>query len=254
MQHLGCIESSTFASTQVAIEIVPHKDPKMSPANLINVIFHVAAGTIGLGLGFTILAIKKGTPLHLRLGKYFAYSAIAVCFSAAIGLVFFRFLPLFAVLTVLVFYQLISGWRAAHTKHAGPGTIDAVWTAFGAVCATALVPILISHQEMATPTVIYSTLGGLATILFYDVVRWTFPRSWHETLWIYEHVYKMIGTLFGLLSAFVGNVVRFGQPWSQVLPSAIGILFVGWFFSKIYMRKNGYEFLSLSNMQESAKP
>lgn len=216
----------------------------MSPANLINVIIHITAGSIGLGLGFTILAIKKGTPLHLKLGRYFAYSAIIVCFSAALGLVFFRFLPLFAVLTVLVLYQLIGGWRTAHTKQAGPAAIDAVWTAFGTVCAIALVPKLFSHLELTTPTVLYSTLGGLAVILIYDVVRWTFPRSWHETLWIYEHVYKLIGTLFGMLSAFVGNVVRFGQPWSQILPSLIGLMVIAWFFIKINMRRNEYGLLS----------
>lgn len=221
----------------------------MSPANLTNVIIHVVAGTVALGIGFSILAIKKGTPLHQTLGRYFAYSAIVVCFSAALGLMCFRFLPLFAVLTVLVFYQLISGWRTAITKHAGPTTIDAVWTAAGMACTIALVPILVSHLELTTPTVLYSTLGGLATVLLYDAIRWTFPRSWHETLWIYEHVYKLIATLFGMLSAFVGNVVRYGQPWSQMLPSLLGLIVIAWFFRKIYQRKNEYEFLSIQKSQ-----
>jgi hypothetical protein len=28
------------------------------------------------------------------------------------------------------------------------------------------------------------------------------------------------------LSAFVGNVVRWGQPWSQIAPSVLGVLVI----------------------------
>jgi len=53
-------------------------------------------------------------------------------------------------------------------------------------------------------------------------VRWLFPKRRHARLWRYEHIYKILGCLFGMLSAAVGNTVRVGQPWSRLAPTAIG--------------------------------
>ncbi len=206
--------------------------------NLINIVIHVFAGTVGLIIGFVLLARKKGDSTHRKWGKIYAFFVFVVCLSAAIGVTAFRFLPLFAVLTVLVFYQLISGWRVIYTKGSGPKLIDGIITFIGIFATVALVPILFANAELANPSVLYSSLGALITILFYDVVRWVFPKNWHKTLWKYEHVYKLVATLFGMVSAFVGNVVRFGQPYSQILPSIIGILIILGFFVKIYRGQN----------------
>jgi uncharacterized membrane protein len=75
----------------------------------------------------------------------------------------------------------------------------------------------------AAASVMVSTLAALALLLAYDAARWLFPRRWHAALWRYEHVYKILGCLFGMLSAAVGNTVRAGQPWSQLAPSVLGI-------------------------------
>jgi hypothetical protein len=37
-----------------------------------------------------------------------------------------------------------------------------------------------------------------------------------------------------MLSALVGNVIRAGQPWSQVAPSAVGMLVIVYFFARIH--------------------
>ena len=203
----------------------------MSPLHFANIAVHVAAGTIGLGIGFTTLAKTKGTSAHRRLGRLFCYATLVVCGSATVGLIFFRFIPVFAVLTVLVLYQLVSGWRSVYTQDRGPSGIDAVWTLLAALCSAALVPVVLGA---GSDIVVRSSLGGLAAILAYDTVRWAFPRHWYRALWRYEHGYKLIASIFAMLSAFVGNVVRIGQPWSQIAPSAIGIMVILYFFYRIY--------------------
>jgi uncharacterized membrane protein len=205
----------------------------VAPEHLANVAIHVAAGMVAMGCGFAILAMTKGTSLHRRLGKGFSYFTLVVCHAAATGLILFRFLPIFAVLTLLVLYQLVSGWRSAHTKRDGPSGFDAIWTLVAAVFTVYLVPIVIS-QTIGARAVVFSTFGALATIVLYDTIRWLFPRAWHYVLWRYEHSYKLLSALFGMLSAFVGNVVRVGQPWSQLVPSAAGILVIIYFFFQIY--------------------
>lgn len=201
----------------------------MTPAHVANIALHVAAGTAGLAMGSYILATRKGTAAHRRAGRYFSWFTLIVCASAAVGLVWFRFLPLFAVLTVLVLYQLVSGWRSAHTRERGPAPFDAAWTALAIVGSVALYPTLLSQTKGAR-VVVYSTLGGLGFILLYDAIRWLFPRRWYATLWPYEHSYKLISSIFAMLSALVGNVVRVGQPWSQLAPSVLGTLVIAYFF------------------------
>jgi len=206
----------------------------------INVAIHVGAGIIGIGLGFLQLVRPKGDTRHGRTGRWFLGAALVVTGSAAVGLIAFRFLPTFAVLTVLATYVAVGGWRVAQTRAAGPGTIDLWWTLAGVVGAIALFPVLLGapHTGSSSSVVVWSSFGGLATVLVYDLIRWTFPRRWFERLWLPEHIYKVNSALFGMLSAFAGNVVRWGQPWSQIAPSAIGIavIFYWWWRAASFSR------------------
>ncbi len=195
----------------------------MTTPHKINLAVHIIAGAAGLLIGCTLLARAKGTRLHRKWGRWFAYAGLVVALSAAIGSVFFRFLPLFAVLNIAVLYELVSGWRVTYTRGDGPVAFHALWTVTGVAATVLLVPVLMAKPEAAPPVIAYSTLGALAILLVHDTVRWAFPRRWHQVVWQYEHVSKIVAALFGMLSAFVGNVVRFGQSWSQALPWALGV-------------------------------
>jgi len=201
----------------------------MTP-HFFNIGIHVITGSIALIIGFTMLAQAKGTPAHRRMGRIFCYFTLAVCCSAIVGTIFFRFVPVFAILSIMVPYQLIGGWRSVYTRDQGPALVDVAFTLAALVCLIVLTPTVLAFPAQA-PVVVYSSLGALATILFYDLVRWLFPRRWYRVLWKYEHAYKLIASIFAMLSALVGNVVRAGQPWSQIAPSALGfivILYVLW--------------------------
>ncbi|MFC0254595.1 hypothetical protein [Massilia consociata] len=205
----------------------------MSLQHLLNLAAHIATGSAAICLGLALLAGAKGTPGHRRHGRLFAALTLVVCVTGIIGNVFFRFTPVFAVLTLLVAYQLLSGWHVVYTKDAGPNRIDTLLAVCAAAWAIGLVPVLFSAgaRAGAAPTVVYSSLGGLVFLLAYDAARWCFPRHWHASLWRYEHIYKLVASLFAMLSAAVGNLVRFGQPWSQLLPSVLGIMVIvvfGW--------------------------
>lgn len=201
----------------------------MNSAHLANILLHVSCGTVAILIGFYLLARRKGTADHRRWGRRFGLFTALVVLSAAVGLLWFRFLPLFAVLTILVGYQLLSGWRVIYTKAAGPAAQDALWTALTAVGALLLTPVLFARYQ-GDPAVLWSTLAALGAILLYDVLRWWFPQHWYARLWRYEHIYKLIASVFAMLSALAGNVLRDWQPWSQLLPSALGISLIAIFF------------------------
>jgi len=203
--------------------------------HLFNLTLHVGAGLVGIGLGLAMLLRTKGTEWHRRRGRQFVACVLVVTGTAALGSAMFRFMPMFVVLTVLTLYQVVSGWRAVRNKQAGPGAFDAAWTAAAIVATIVLLPILLSAPARGNsqPIVVLATLGALAFIPSYDAVRWLMPRRWFATLWIYEHVYKLVSSLAALLSAFAGNVVQWGQPWSQILPSVLGTLVIVYFFVRL---------------------
>lgn len=200
----------------------------MTLSHILNLVVHVGAGIAGITLGVLQLARAKGDLRHRKIGRLFMYAVLTVTGSALVGTIAFRFMPLFAVLTLLTTYVAVGGWRVAHTRAAGPQGIDLAWTLVGVALAAALVPVVLDtpHEGNSRPVVVWSTLGALGMVLAYDLLRWTFPRRWFARLWLPEHIYKVFSALFGMVSAFVGNVVPWGQPWSQVAPSAIGILLI----------------------------
>jgi uncharacterized membrane protein len=204
--------------------------------HLLNITIHIACGIAAMAIGFLILAMNKGTERHRRLGRRFAWLTLTVCATGVVGNVLFNFIPLFAILTLLVLYQFLGAWRAVVTKARGPALIDAALTATAAIAGFTLAPIVLLATE-DSPAVIHSTLAALAMVIGYDTLRWLFPAHWHASLWRYEHVYKSIASLFAMLSAASGNVIRFGQPWPQLLPSAIGMAAIFWMMWATWRRR-----------------
>jgi len=209
----------------------------MSQPHLINISLHILAGSAAILLGFFLLAKTKGTPEHRRHGRLFVWLTLLVCATAAIGNLLFGYRPVFAVLTVLVLYQLLSGWRAVYTRAGGPQAIDGAMT-FAALVAGLLILLrLLDDDSGQRAIVVLSSLGALATILLYDGGRWLFPRSWHAVLWRYEHIYKLLASLFAMLSAAAGNLLRVGQPWTQLGPSVLGLLCIAWYWRRLYLQQ-----------------
>jgi uncharacterized membrane protein len=208
----------------------------MTTLHLLNIGVHILAGSAAIVLGLYLLGKPKDAILHRKRGRVFVLLTAVVCLSAAIGNAVFRFMPLFAVLTVLVSYQLLSGWHVIYTRTKGPDALDAGLLLGAVLLSAVLVRRLFLDGAMAgaSASVMWSTLAALALLLAYDVARWLFPRRWHATLWRYEHIYKILGCLFGMLSAAVGNTVRAGQPWSQLAPSALGLVAVMWCMLRTY--------------------
>ncbi|WP_442587081.1 hypothetical protein ACSBL2_13630 [Pedobacter sp. AW31-3R] len=77
-----------------------------------------------------------------------------------------------------------------------------------------------------SPVVTYSTLGALLLVTVYDLVRSRLSTDFRRQAAIYEHVYKMISAMSGLASAFAGTVLPQYHPYSQFLPSVLGLCWI----------------------------
>jgi uncharacterized membrane protein len=201
--------------------IIPH--PVM---HITNIVLHVAIGTCGILIGLWIMLRPKGNAVHRKRGHWFLIAIGGVVVTAAVGLIFFRYMPVFAVLTIVIGYQTWSGVRAIKNKQHGPQRLDAIVTVLATLLLSVAAYTLFNapqgqvQGQPGAPSLALkiAALSGGVLLLTYDILRWTFPRHWHATLFTYEHTYKMIASVSGLVSAVTGNVIRVGQPWSQLLP------------------------------------
>jgi uncharacterized membrane protein len=200
----------------------------ITTAHTTNIALHVLIGATGILIGLLVLFSTKGDAIHRQRGRWFLWAVGGVIVTAVLGLTLFRYMPVFAVLTVAVGYQTYSGLRAIRNKARGPQAVDALTTAVATVLlvVVAYTLFLAPSGQAGAPSFALkmAAVSGGVILLTYDIVRWAFPRRWHATLWQYEHTYKMIASLSGLVSAVSGNVIRVGQPWSQLLPI---LFFVG---------------------------
>lgn len=203
----------------------------------LNVTLHVMCGVVALGLGFVQLLSAKGSGRHASIGRGFVRASWLVVGTAAMGLALFRFNAFLAVLTLLVGYWTLSGVRALRIRHTGPTLLDGAVSISTLVVAALFVYYLPRVQLPWVPAVIYSTLSTLVVVALYDLARFTFPQRWFASLWLYEHLVKMIGAHSTMVAAFFGTVLPSLQPFSQILPPLIWSALQIGFVIHVYRRR-----------------
>ena len=203
-----------------------------------NIIVHITAGSIALLLGIIALTSKKGAKLHTKSGKWFLRLLVIVVFTGLLGVFVFGRNTFLLVITLLSAYQGFSGYRALQSKNNKPKVIDISMAVITLLSAFYFMYYIKRIGFFWTPVIIYSTLGALFTVISYDFIRYLIPNSKYGKLWFYEHIYKMIGAFTALLAAFIGTVFASYQPYSQILPSAFGIILQIGFLTYYYKNSN----------------
>ena len=188
-----------------------------------NVVVHVLFGTLALVLGLVQLVTRKGGASHRARGRWFLGSVWIVVGTATTGIVLFRPRADLVAVTLLTAYWAWSGLRALRTRHVGPVAQDALVSVCALVASVLLVLYLQTARVPWAPAVVYSTLATLVVVSLYDLARFAFPARWFETLWLYEHLVKMIGAHSSVITAFSGTVLWAWQPYSQLVPSTLWV-------------------------------
>ncbi len=203
----------------------------------INILVHVAAGTLALLTGLLALIAKKGRYLHKRSGQIFLVCLGVVILTGLVGVFIFKLNTFLLVITVLSGYLGYSGYRVLKNK-----TNKLLFTdVFMAFCALLSAAYFLYYFKtiglMWSPVIIYSTVGYLLLIVSFDLGRYFLPTPIYAHLWMYEHILKMISAFSALLSAFTGTVLPQYHPYSQFLPSVFGSL-LAIIFMRVYYLKN----------------
>ncbi len=199
-------------------------------AHSINLIIHVLAGTLALGLGLIAILSSKGGRLHTRSGLLFIYAYTVVVTTAILGLLIFEFRSFLAVVTILSIYDVFSGYRALQLRGHRPQAVDKAASIVGALTPWIFVTAMHYAHLPWAPALTWSILGGLILITSYDLLRNILPETWLRKVWVQEHLYKMMSAYVAITSAFAGTVFPQYMPWAALLPSVVGFTVILSFF------------------------
>jgi len=196
----------------------------MEILHVINIAIHVTAGSIALLTGLVALSVKKGGKTHLLSGRIFTWMMGIVILTGLMGVFAFKRNTFLLVLTLLSGYNCFSGIRALKLAGKKPEAPDHWAPALVMAAAVYYLYYIHSIGLYWSPVIIYSTIGALFLITIYDLSKALFPVSLLKKAVIYEHIYKMVSALSGLASAFTGTVFPDHKPYSQFLPSVLGLM------------------------------
>jgi hypothetical protein len=192
----------------------------------INIFIHVLAGTLALVTGIIALTAAKGGNAHVLSGRFFARLVAIVIATGLIGVLVFGRNNFLLVITLLSGYNCFSGIRVIRLKGRAPDILDQGIAV--AVMVSALYYLYFIRQAgfYWAAAVVLSTVGALFLVTTWDLARAAFSAGFRRKALLYEHVYKMVSAFSGILSAFTGTVFPHYQPYSQLLPSAMGLGYI----------------------------
>ena len=174
------------------------------------IIIHVLAGIGALIFGALAIILKKNTPKHKPVGRFYFYCmttifVTGVFLSVCKGLLFLFFIAIFT------YYSTIIAYRALRLKnlHNGqkPAKIDWIVEAIAGVTFVGLIIFAVHYyiQNKDMNALIPLTFG---TFGLWGVIRNTkrLLSKPKETLyWLKMHIGNMLGSYIGAITAFVVN-------------------------------------------------
>lgn len=192
-----------------------------------NILIHIIAGTLALGIGIAPFVTAKGGRNHQRFGRLYLMLMSIVILTALAGVFFFRDRPFLTLITIHSSYVTFTGFRALKYKTIGPGRIELMAALVLLGVASLFVWNLQSINIVWHMSVIYYLLGFLMVILIYDFLRIFKVLQWPQA-WLPEHFLKMTSSFSALFSAAAGTVLTGWEPWSQIGSSSLGTLLLIW--------------------------
>lgn len=237
----------------------------MDPSKL-PLMLHIAAGTVALATFWTAGLVRKGTPLHRRVGQVYLLAMLGIVLTGIplVLQVIARGQPVGALfltyLLVLVGNGTWSAWRAIRERRdrtAFYGSMHWFVTALTAACGLAI--IALGVQTGALLLQVFGSVGVFAGI--------GALRSWRRSAtdpawWLKEHYGAMIGNGVATHIAFFGIGLRSLLPgvdpqllqhFAWFTPLA-GSLVAAWWLGRKYGRAGAPRQTSPSSSQPSPVP
>jgi hypothetical protein len=190
---------------------------------------HIGAGFCAVLIGVLPVLSRKGSRLHRRSGRIFA-TLMTVLLICAWGMTALRPDAYFLGLSSTASLTLFSGLRVLGRKRPDlrPGErarpLDWIVTLGAAAIGVLVIGLAGSGRGSGPPQILIALAWGVLSLAGWDLWRFARPRDWpfSPELWLYEHLWKMLGAWSAVLSAFSGNFLSFlPPPWSALWPTVV---------------------------------
>ncbi|MFC4526306.1 hypothetical protein ISN76_19225 [Dyella halodurans] len=206
-------------------------------ANDVNIAVHIGMGAGGLICGLWPLLSRKGGVVHRRSGRVFVVMAGMVLGTAILADIFLYVPIALIAVTLSASYQYISSLRSLALRNRYPSTVDAILAIVALIGCAWIVLSKGTGTASWTPAIAYSTAAYVACMALYDLSRPFWAAYWLRRVRPLDHGLKMTGCYFAMLSSGAGNLLKHAQPWSQVIPSSLGIMVMVVFLSSYFGRR-----------------
>lgn len=207
---------------------------------------HIGAGLLCVGLGVVPLVTRKGGRLHRLSGRAYVI-VMAVLLVAAWIMTAMHFSAYLLALSAMATLNLFSGLRVLGRKRPDIRLEDRAkpldWVVAAIIMAISLVTLyLVFTGRTGSTFAVSASLSGVGLVYgVYDLWRFSGPTAWplSPSLWMYEHLVKMLGAYSAVVSAFSGNFMTFiPAPWSQLWPSMVfQVLALAWIIKLMLQRR-----------------
>lgn len=191
------------------------------------VLFHFAAGLIGLVSGATALVARKGGRLHRRAGAVFATAMLTTAGSGA-AMAFWQGQINNAVAGVLTVYLVATAWTAARRRDGETGVFEVGAFLFAAGMALIAFYFAVHAARSGSamlggvPYFIFAAIVSLAALLDLNALLRNGPSGSRR---IARHLWRMhLGFAAAVGSFFPGQIDFFPEPVGRVRP--IILLFI----------------------------
>lgn len=176
------------------------------------VMLHVAAGTVALATYWTAGLVKKGTPLHRRVGQAYL---LAMCGILATGLPMAaaalradkpNVAAFLAFLLLLVAQACWTAWRAIRDRRSPERFFGKVYWGLTGACVLAGLGMVALGLRIGQP--IFAVFGGIGALAGLGALRARRRSATDPKWWLKEHYGAMIGNGVATHIAFFGIGLR----------------------------------------------
>lgn len=174
------------------------------------IIIHVLTGIGALIFGALAIILKKNTPKHKPVGRYYFY-CMSIIFVTGIFLSVFKGLLFLFFIAIFTYYATIIAYRALRLKnlHNGqkPAKIDWIVEIIAGMTFIGLVIFAIYFyvQNQSLNAIIPLTFGLMGLIGVVRNTRRLLSKPKETLYWLKLHIGNMLGSYIGAITAFVVN-------------------------------------------------
>lgn len=197
---------------------------------------HAFFGGIGLITGIGSVIVKKGKPLHRKMGKLFSIGMLTSSILSLIVCCFPKHHNIFLFLIGLfTIYLVISGNRALTFKNKAKADLtDEITSGTMLFFSVIMISLGIYCQLNSIENgILFTFFGGFG---FYMTVKdFIYFRNLSEKNkgWLSKHIGKMIGALIASITAFIVAGLGIGNIITWITPSIIGTLYIVYWNRKL---------------------